>query len=371
MSGCASAATRSACATRRARRSTASPSAGSSCSIVILAVAGRFALAGIGPFDGVGRQPCPTATAWRSPSRSRTREQRRGQTTCRVTDPADRTSSARRVRAQPADRAGGRRVTFTQHMSELGRPSGRSRPTAAPRDGTRHRGRGRRRRHGAARLRLGRRARVRARAGRPGRDRADGPLRASRAHRLQERPGRRDRGGPPVRGADPRRDPGALPGRCDACRGDRRAQGEGGRGADLGAWPGLDRRPPRRDGQLRQRHPGLLRLDRSRRRWPARRSGSSSTRPGPRRSPRPPMAPRPSTGARSVPRRRRQLSDFVISMALNGRTAATRGRNVRKAIRIRATWARPRSPWRTSRTAGSTRSSSRAGCPPGTSPRPG
>ena len=82
-------------------------------------------------------------------------------------------------------------------------------------------------------------------------------------------------------------------------------QREGGRGAHLGAWPGLDRRPARRHGQLRQRPARLLRLDRAGRRWAAR--GRGHPRPDPERDVRRDrrLARRPSTGARSVPRRRR------------------------------------------------------------------
>ena len=64
-----------------------------------------------------------------------------------------------------------------------------------------------------------------------------------------------------------------YPGRRDPRRGDRRASGGRGRGADLGPWPGLDRRPARRHRELRERHPVLLRLDRPGRRRPAGRRG--------------------------------------------------------------------------------------------------
>ena len=83
-------------------------------------------------------------------------------------------------------------------------------------------------------------------------------------------------------------------------------------------------------------------------------------------------APRPSTGARSVPRDKEKLSDFVISMALNGRTAVSRARNVRKADPHPALDGLGRARARVRRaTAGSTRSSSRAACRPGTWRPPG
>ena len=67
-----------------------------------------------------------------------------------------------------------------------------------------------------------------------------------------------------------------------------------------------------------------------------------------------------------------QLTDCVISLSLNGRTSASRPApaSARRSA-SRATWARRRWRWRTSPTAGSTPSSSRAGCRPGTSRRPG
>ena len=99
----------------------------------------------------------------------------------------------------------------------------------------------------------------------------------------------------------------------------------GGRGAHLGAWPGLDRRPARRHGELRQRHP---RSSASRSGWSStggRRSGSSSTRPGTRRSRRRSTVRRPLAGRPVRASDKEKLSDFVISMALNGRTGRDPG----------------------------------------------
>ena len=53
------------------------------------------------------------------------------------------------------------------------------------------------------------------------------------------------------------------------------------RGADHRPRPGLDRRPARRHGELRQRHPVLLRLDRAHRGRPA--DARRHPRPDPRR----------------------------------------------------------------------------------------
>ena len=110
----------------------------------------------------------------------------------------------------------------------------------------------------------------------------------------------------------------------------------GGRGADVGPRPGLDRRPARRHRELRQRHPVLLRLDRARRRRPAGGRASSTTRPATRRSRPRPTAPATLNGrSRSRASDKDKLSDFVDldgAQRPRGRDAA-RGA-VRKAIRI-------------------------------------
>ena len=115
-----------------------------------------------------------------------------------------------------------------------------------------------------------------ARAGRG----ADGPLRAPRADPSQERPRCRDRGRPPVRGADHRRHPCAPPGRRDPRRGERGASGDRRGGPNLRSGPALDHRSAGRHGELRERHPVLLRVDRAHRGWTAVR------RRGPRPDPR-------------------------------------------------------------------------------------
>ena len=164
---------------------------------------------------------------------------------------------------------------------------------------------------------------------------------------------------------------GPLPGRRDPCRGDRGASGHRGRGAHLGAWPGLDRRPARRHRELRQRHPGLLRLDRAGRRRRA--GGRGHPRPdagrdvrGDRRRPGDPQrAPGPCL------RQGQALRLRHLDVAQRPDRRVTRAGTSARRSGSRARWARRRSPSRTSPTAGSTPSSSRAGCRPGTSPRPG
>ncbi|HEV8402962.1 MAG TPA: hypothetical protein VGQ31_07985 [Candidatus Limnocylindrales bacterium] len=86
--------------------------------IVILAVAGRFAISGIGPFeatatavpDGTGLAVTLTVTNHGTSV---------GQTTCRISDPADRTGNLGGFVLSPKIQPGAS-VTFTQHMTELG-----------------------------------------------------------------------------------------------------------------------------------------------------------------------------------------------------------------------------------------------------------
>ena len=87
--------------------------------VLVLAVAGRVALAGIGPFNATVANVVPAAggldvtlTVGNAGSSS-------GQTTCHVTDPADRTSNQGAFVLSPSV-AAGQTVTFTKHVTELG-----------------------------------------------------------------------------------------------------------------------------------------------------------------------------------------------------------------------------------------------------------
>ena len=87
--------------------------------VVIMAVVARFALAGIGPFEGAvagvtaeGDALAVTLTVKNSGSNA-------GQTTCRVTDPADRTGNNGGFMLSPQIDPG-ETVTFTQRLTELG-----------------------------------------------------------------------------------------------------------------------------------------------------------------------------------------------------------------------------------------------------------
>ena len=194
-----------------------------------------------------------------------------------------------------------------------------------------------------------RRRRVRAatrRAGGPDPARA---VRAGRDDRLQVGAGRGDRGGPPVRGADPRRDPAARipatgssprsPGRTTA-----RARHAHVDGRQRGGRGGRGRSPHGRtwivdplDGTVNYANgiPYFCVSVGARGRRTAGRSGRRP-RPDARRDV---LGDRGRTrrcsasDRRSTPREKETLTDFVISLALGGRAVATRARAVRKAIR--------------------------------------
>ena len=250
-----------------------------------------------------------------------------GQTTCRVTDPADRTGATGGFVLSPRIDAGRDASTFTATVDRLGTdgPPARSSavavtsttPTAVGTSTTladdlafAHRPRGPRRRG------------------------ADGPLRAARADRLQERAGRRHRGRPPVRGADPRRDPGRAtratrssprrPASTRRRRARRRPRGVAGSGSSIRST-------------ARSTTPTASRSSASR-------SGSWSRRPARRRHPRP--DPRrdvrrhrrwPGDARRAPdPRLRQGPADRLRHLDVAQRPGRRRParRNVRKAIRI-------------------------------------
>ena len=128
----------------------------------------------------------------------------------------------------------------------------------------------------------------------------------------------------------------ALPGRRDPCRGDRGARAIAGEAPTSGRGRVWIVDPL--DGTVNYANGipvfcvsiGLV-VD------GGRPSGSSSTRPGTRRSRRPSTARRPSTGARSVPPTRRSCPTSSSRCRSTAGAAATRARNVRKAIRISRT----------------------------------
>jgi hypothetical protein len=86
--------------------------------IVILAIAGRYAIAGIGPFQA-SATAVPDGTGLAVTLSVTNQGTSVGQTTCRVSDPADRTGSLGGFVLSPKIQPGAT-VTFTQHMTELG-----------------------------------------------------------------------------------------------------------------------------------------------------------------------------------------------------------------------------------------------------------
>ena len=87
--------------------------------VVVMAVVARFALSGIGPFEGAvagvaadGDGLAVTLTVKNSGSSA-------GQTTCRVSDPADRTGNTGGFMLSPQVDPG-ETITFTQRLTELG-----------------------------------------------------------------------------------------------------------------------------------------------------------------------------------------------------------------------------------------------------------
>lgn len=87
--------------------------------VIFLAVAGRLALAGIGPFEANVAGAVPDGNGLAITLSVTNRGSSSGQTTCRVTDPADRTGNTGGFILSPQI-AAGQSVTFTQRVTELG-----------------------------------------------------------------------------------------------------------------------------------------------------------------------------------------------------------------------------------------------------------
>jgi predicted nucleic acid-binding Zn ribbon protein len=87
--------------------------------VVILAVAGRLALSGIGPFTATIANVVPAQQGLDVTLTLRNTGSSSGQTTCHISDPADRTSNQGAYVLSPSV-AAGQTVTFTKHVTELG-----------------------------------------------------------------------------------------------------------------------------------------------------------------------------------------------------------------------------------------------------------
>jgi hypothetical protein len=87
--------------------------------VVLLAIVARLALSGIGPFDASVAGALADGNALAITLSVTNRGTSEGQTTCRITDPADRTGSIGGFMLSPKI-GPGRTVTFTQRVGELG-----------------------------------------------------------------------------------------------------------------------------------------------------------------------------------------------------------------------------------------------------------
>jgi hypothetical protein len=87
--------------------------------VVVMAIAARFVLAGVGPFDGAVAGVVPDGDGLAVTLSVTNNGSRGGQTTCRVTDPADRTGNLGGFMLSPQVEPGGS-ITFTQRLTALG-----------------------------------------------------------------------------------------------------------------------------------------------------------------------------------------------------------------------------------------------------------
>jgi hypothetical protein len=93
--------------------------AGVAVAVVILAIVGRMAISGIGPFDGRVVSAVPDSTGLAITLEVTNTGTKAGQTTCRVLDPADRNGGRGSLVLSPNVEPG-QTVTFTKHVDELG-----------------------------------------------------------------------------------------------------------------------------------------------------------------------------------------------------------------------------------------------------------
>jgi hypothetical protein len=87
--------------------------------VIFLAIAARFAVSGIGPFEAGIAGAVPDGTGLAITLSVTNHGSSGGQTTCHVTDPADRTGNLGGFMLSPEVGAG-QTVTFTGRLTELG-----------------------------------------------------------------------------------------------------------------------------------------------------------------------------------------------------------------------------------------------------------
>jgi hypothetical protein len=93
--------------------------AGVAAAVIILAVIGRMAISGIGPFDSRVVSAVPDGGGLAITLQVTNTGTSAGQTTCRVLDPADRNGGRGGLVLSP-NVGPGQTVTFTKHVDELG-----------------------------------------------------------------------------------------------------------------------------------------------------------------------------------------------------------------------------------------------------------
>jgi hypothetical protein len=87
--------------------------------IILLAVGGKFLLAGVGPFEAVITAAVPDDGALLITLEVSNSGSSSGQTTCRVTDPTDRTGNTGAIVLTPSIDPG-ETISFSQRVTELG-----------------------------------------------------------------------------------------------------------------------------------------------------------------------------------------------------------------------------------------------------------
>ena len=87
--------------------------------VVILGIVGKFALSGIGPFEASVANAATDGNALAITLSVTNRGSSDGQTTCRITDPSDRTGNTGGFMLSPKIGAG-QTIAFTQRVTELG-----------------------------------------------------------------------------------------------------------------------------------------------------------------------------------------------------------------------------------------------------------
>jgi hypothetical protein len=87
--------------------------------VVLLAVGGKFLLAGVGPFDGAITDAVPDGTGLTITLEVSNSGSSTGQTTCHLTDPSDRTGNTGAILLSPRIEPG-QTISFSQRVTELG-----------------------------------------------------------------------------------------------------------------------------------------------------------------------------------------------------------------------------------------------------------